>query len=115
MLNQEFCDYLEYQISKALAASANPHKRKNWCDGVLMPDLTETYSLEQINNAKQIATQAYFGQSGQELYGLIIKFGKKSIRYYTRGNDMQTCVPSIDNDDWIRIDYENRAVTVALL
>lgn len=115
MLNQEFCNYLEFQISKALSASTDPHKRWLWCDGVLMPNLTEAYSPKQVNNTKQIVTQAWFGQSGQELYGLVIKLGKKSIRYYLRDNDMQTCVPSIYTDDWIRIDDENRTLTVELL
>ncbi|WP_162268272.1 hypothetical protein [Hymenobacter sp. PAMC 26628] len=115
MFDQEFCNYLEYQISKSLSASADPNRRRHWCDGVSMPDLTEAYSLKQLNNTKQVITQAWFGQSGQELYRLIIKFGKKAIRYYMRGNDMQACVPPIDNDDWIRVDYENRTVTVELL
>jgi hypothetical protein len=55
------------------------------------------------------------GESGQEPYDLTIRFGKKSIRYYMHGNEMDKCVPSSDNADWITLDKRAKTAVIELL
>jgi hypothetical protein len=115
MLTQEFCNYLEYQVSATLYASTDPDKRGCWCDGILLPAYPEDYALQRINSTKQVITRAWMGKSGQDPYNLAIRFGKKAIRYYMRGNDLEECVPSTDNADWIALDERAKTAVVELL
>ena len=122
MLTEDFCTYLEYQISRTLANSADPVTSHFWCDGVLLPDSEEAYSPRQVNNTRQVLTRAWIDDSGnkgpghgQFLFQLRIRFGKKAVRYYMRGNDLKECVPSTENDNWIMLDVESRLVEIQLL
>lgn len=121
MLTQAFCEYLEYQISRALANSADPVTSHFGCDGVLLPETEAAYSPRQVNNTRQVLTRAWIMDSnkgakrGDGLYQLVIHFGKKGVRYYMRGNDLKECVPSTDSDEWIVLDAENRALEIQLL
>lgn len=54
MLNNEFCEFLEYELTKAFANSANPEVQSFWCDGVLLPDSENEYSKKHVNDNMQI-------------------------------------------------------------
>ena len=115
MLTQEFCDYLEYQISAALHASMDPDKRGCWCDGILLLEFPEDYTTQQVNSTKQVVTRAWMGKSGQDHYTLTIRFGKKAVRYYMRENTLEDCVPATDNADWIILNNGTLTAVIELL
>jgi len=43
MLDQDFCEFLEYEICKAFEQSDNGEVKGFWCDGVLLPQFESSY------------------------------------------------------------------------
>jgi hypothetical protein len=122
MLNQEFCNFLEYHITGTLTKSADLDRRRCWCDGILMPGFEKDYSVSKIKSTKQIITRAWIDEGrikgkerGQFIYELTISFGDKSIQHYIKGLDLTECVPDKNNDDWIMLDREKRKIEIQLL
>ena len=115
MLTQDFCNYLEYQVSAALATSSDPTKLGWWCDGILLPAATDAYAPQRINSTKQVVTRAWLGKTGQEPYDMTIRFGPKAVRQYMRGNALEECVPSPENANWIGLDERTKAAVIDLL
>ena len=114
MINQDFCAYLEYAITLALANSANDQKKHCWCDGILLPDDQSEYSQKSINDRRKLTLTAHFGVDGQDQCEMILKFGKKSLSLYARNLDLKACIPSRENDDWITIDEHSGSIIVDL-
>ena len=50
MLDNEFCSFLEHEISKAFANSNNDRVKHFWCDGVLLPTFENEYSKKFVND-----------------------------------------------------------------
>lgn len=115
MLDQDFCDFLEYEISKAFANSTNNQIKYIWCDGVLLPPLESAYSRKFVNDNRQIVMEAFSGLSGQDKYELILKFGPMSLSRYARDLDITECVPDPANSNWLDIDIEKRKIWIQLL
>ena len=122
MLNEEFFDFLEYQITGALSNSADVEKKRCWCDGVFISGDQNVYSIEEIRKTKKIAISAWIDrgrikgqQLGQYIYELKIKFGEQSILHFANNQDLRECVPAIENDDWIMLDNEGRKIEIQLL
>ena len=114
MLDQDFCDYLEYEISKALWNSTNDQKRHFWCDGILLPNDQSEYSPKSINDKRKLSLTANFGIDGQAKYEMILRFGKKSLSRYSRNLDIRECIPNREDDDWITINEQSSLIIVDL-
>ncbi len=112
MLDQDFCTFLEYKISKTLELRNDEQLRGFWCDGVLLPDNLKEYSEKSVNDKRQIIMTAYMGKSGQEKYELTLRFGKKALSKYVRDLDIKECIPDIKDEGWFNIDVFNKQVTI---
>ena len=122
MLTQDFCDFLEYQISGALRQSTDNDRRRFWCDGVLMPEMSKDNSTEQVKATKRILTQAWIDEGrikGQELgqtsYNLTIRLNDKSLERFVNGLDLTDCVPDQEDDTWISMDVKEKDLEIRLL
>ena len=72
MLDQDFCTFLEYQLTKAFKSSNNETVNGFWCDGVVLPSNENEYSKKFVNDNRKVRATAYMGKSGQEKYQLTI-------------------------------------------
>lgn len=114
MLNNEFCQFLEYEISKAFSNSSNEELKHFWCDGVLLPTFDTEYSKEFVNKKKKITLTAYLGVTGQDKYNLTIHFGNKALSKYARGLDISECLPKPEEQDWFSVDIEQLKMEIQL-
>ena len=114
MLDNEFCSFLEHEISKAFANSNNDRVKHFWCDGVLLPTFENEYSKKFVNDNRQIIMTAFMGLSGQDKYELTLKFGNKSLSKYARDLDISECVPNPENSNWFDIDTERQKISIQL-
>jgi hypothetical protein len=124
---QEFFDYLEYSISRALANSVDAEKRCFWCDGIMMPEIGG-YVLQQVGSAARGNEQAWIAarawidngrrkgkQAGQRIYEMKVILGQQALAAYQAGEDLRKCVPPEDKADWIVLDTQKSLIMVELL
>ncbi len=114
MLDQSFCDFLEYKIGEVFENSTRESVRHFWCDGVLLPTFEVDYSRKTVNDKRQILMTAYIGPTGQDIYELTLKFGKKALSRYARGLDVTECLPSPESDNWWDVDIDRRTILIQL-
>ena len=84
MLDQDFCNFLEYHLSRAFSYSPDDSIRSLWCDGILLPSNENEYSKKTINDKRQVELKAFIGKDGQGEYSMLMKFGRKSLSKYAR-------------------------------
>jgi hypothetical protein len=114
MLDQDFCEFLEYKICKALVHSDNDQIKGFWCDGVLLNQPDNTYSQEFIKDSKQIKLKAFIGNDGQTEYELTLKFGNRALIRFAKNLDIKECVPSPENHNWFALDTEQNRIEIQL-
>ncbi len=114
MLDQDFCDFLEYEICKAFEHSDNEGIKDFWCDGVLFNQPENSYSQKFVNDNKQITLKAFIGKDGQAEYELTLKFGNKSLSRFARNLDIKECVPNPDKHNWFDIDTKRNKIEIQL-
>ena len=112
MLDQDFCSFLEYKIGAAFENSTREPIRHFWCDGVLLPPFEADYSIKIVNDKRQVVMSAYMGPTGQDIYVLTLKFGKKALSRYARGLDISECVPSPERDNWWKVEIDRRTILI---
>lgn len=111
MLDQDFCAYLEYEISRALEQLADDDLKGYWCDGVLSL-VNNDYSVKAINRSREIILKAFIGQDGQSEYALILKLGNKAFSRYSRNLDIKECMPDMQSRGTWNIDIEARTMEI---
>ena len=114
MLDQNFCEYLEFQITKAFSSLTDERLKSFWCDGVLLPDSENEYSKKSVNDKRQIVLTAFLGQTGQDKYELILRFGRKALSRYARDMRIEECVPNSEDNSWLEIDAVNKKMVIQL-
>lgn len=114
MLDQEFCQFLEYEISKALGNSESKELMGFWCDGILLSEPENHYSKKVINDNRQVLMKAFIGVDGQSHYLLTLKFGRKALSRYARELDIKECIPDQHRTDWYIIDIEQKTIEIQL-
>jgi len=114
MLNNDFCDFLERQLSKAFANSSIDSIKHFWCDGILLPTFENQYSKKFVNDNRKVVMTAFVGSSGQDQYELTLNFGSKSLSKYQRGLDLVECVPSPEEENWVDINIEQKKIIIQL-
>lgn len=114
MIDQDFCIFLEYHLSKCFEYSNDEHLKGFWCDGVTLPPNENDFSIKSINEKKQVFSTAFLGSNGQEEYCLLILFGTKSLSRYNRGLNLKDCVPDFEKNDWYIIDKRKKQITIQL-
>lgn len=110
MLNQEFRDLLEYQLTKALAESSVPELRRFWCDGVLEPEWAEEYQPAHVAQTKRIILRAWMqgartktAVATHQLHPLHLALGPASLKKYLEGQDLR---------HWIDVGIDPTAVVL---
>lgn len=119
--NDDFCVNLEYDLCNAFSKSNSEEIRRFWCDGVSHTP----YYNDQINKEyldpkrvlveKIIVTTAWLGISGQDVYEMTIKLGKKAQKNYSEGISLNECLPFPESMNWIKVDVECKKIQVSLL
>ncbi|MBU8883042.1 hypothetical protein KSK37_08110 [Kaistella sp. DKR-2] len=113
-IDQDFCQFLEYEICKAFEHSDNDQIKGFWCDGILLDQPDSSYSPKYVNDNRQVKLKAFIGKDGQDEYELILKFGNKALSRYARNLDIKKCVPSPDKQNWFNIDTERNKIEIQL-
>ena len=112
MLDEEFCEFLEYRICKFFEQSDNLETKGFWCDGILLTELEKHYSQKYINDNRQVILKAYISKEGQTEYELTLKFGRKALSKYAKNADIQECMPSSENVNWLNINITERKIEI---
>ena len=114
IIDQDFCEFLEYEICKAFEQSNNDQIKGFWCDGVLLNQPDSHYSQKFVNDNKQITLKAFIGKDGQTEYELILRFGNKALSRYERNLDIKECVPNHNKQNWFDIDTKQKIIEIQL-
>ena len=114
MLDQDFCEMLEYKICEVLENIRNEKVNGFWCDGVLLSEPDSYYSQKFINDNRRAKLKAYVGKDGQGIYSLTLNFGNKSLSRYARNLDIAECIPHTDFDKWFSIDTSKQEIEIQL-
>jgi hypothetical protein len=113
--NKEFCQHLEFHLCQTFANSSHQDLRRFWCDGVSWIPRHESHiTKKHVNDTRMIETQAWLGQTGQDVYEMTIRLGKYALRRYAKGKSLIDCIPSEESMDWVIIDPENRMIELQL-
>jgi hypothetical protein len=114
MLDQNFCEFLEYELCKAFKHSDNELIKGYWCDGVLLDQPDSYYSQKFVSNNRQVTLKAFIGKDGQTEYELTMKFGNKALSRYARNLDIKECLPNPDKENWFDIDTKRNKIKIQL-
>ena len=114
MLDHDLLTFLEYEISKAFENSDNEAIKGFWCDGILLPESSNSYSQKFVNDNRQIILKAFIGKDGQTEYELTLKFGNKALSRYARSLDIKECLPTLNKTKWFDIDTKGRKIEILL-
>ena len=114
MLDQDFCEFLEYELCKAFEHSDNEQIKGFWCDGVLLDQPDSYYSQKFVNSNRQVILKAFIGKDGQTEYELTMKFGNKALSRYARNLDIKECVPNQDKHNWFNIETKRNKIEIQL-
>ena len=114
MLNEEFCGFLEYQLSKSFKYSNDESIKSFWCDGVMLSSNENDYSKKSINDNWLVLLKAFIGKDGQDEFALLLKFGDQALSKYARDLDIMDCIPEIEKDDWYTVDKERKQIIILL-
>jgi len=109
-LNDNFCSYLEYHLSRALKNSDRTDIQRFWCDGVLCEPISEA----KLSRVRRIEAKAWFGTDGQDEYTMAIKFGENALNQYIKGGDLVSTIPSENSMNWIDIDTDKKTIEIRL-
>jgi len=114
MLDQEFFEFLEYEICKAFEYSINEETKGFWCDGVLLSEPDMYYSQKFVNDNREIKLKAFIGTDGQSEYELTLKFGNKALSRFARKLDIKECVPDPEKPNFFNLDTEHNKIEIKL-
>jgi hypothetical protein len=114
MLDQAFCETLEYKLCDAFENSDDENLKGFWCDGVLLSEDNQYYTQKFVNDNRHVKMKAFVGKDGQKVYGLTLFFGSKALSRYARNLDMTDCIPATDYIEWFKIDVEKKEIEVSL-
>ena len=115
MLDQSFCQSLEYKLCDIFENLDDESVKGFWCDGVLLSEADNSYSQKFVNDNRQIKLKAFVGKDGQVLYKLTLKFGKKALSRFARNLDIVECIPLTEVQDWFSIDSSKKEIEIQLL
>lgn len=114
MLDQDFCEFLEYGICKALKHADNEEIKGFWCDGVLLSEPDIYYSQKFVNDNRELKLKAFIGKDGQSVYELTLKLGNKALSRFAGNLDIKECVPGPGKQNWFDIDTRRNKIEITL-
>lgn len=114
MIDQSFCEFLEYWICKVFQYLNDEATRGCWCDGVVLAQSESYYSQKFVNDNRAVQLKAFIGKDGQSEYELILKFGNKALSRYARNLDIKVCLPELHIENWFDIDIDRKKIQIQL-
>jgi hypothetical protein len=114
MIDQNFCDALEYKLCELLSNSSSDDVRGFWCDGVLKSEQEHCYEASRINHTKKIELKAFVGNDGQDEYELALHCGKNSLRKILRNQVFFDTFPTDDADSKFIVDIDLQRIEIHL-
>lgn len=111
--NVAFCESLEFHLTHLLSIMEHSLVKGFWCDGVLMPPDKLNISKKRINDTRKIETKAWIGRGGEIQFKLITHLGKKSLRKYAKGKQLNDCIPT-EQEKSLKIDLDNKLIELYL-
>jgi hypothetical protein len=112
--NEEFCDALEYRLTRFFAQSADSKLKGFWCDGVVLPPEDSKPVKGGVNDTLTILTKAWLGYDGQGEYEMTIRLGQCALRRYAEGVDLAACIPGEESLDWVTVNMDNKTIELQL-
>jgi hypothetical protein len=112
--NQDFCNHLAYCLTGAFENYRPDKFTRLWCDGIKMPYYDSQLSIVSITRTRKVITQGWFGENGQEVYDITIKFGKCAMEKCMNGLSLIDCLPDEDSLNWVMLDIENKKIVLSL-
>ncbi len=114
MLDEEFFQCLEFEITKALQFSENADIKGFWCDGIIHKESESLFLNKTVNDKRQLLLKVYIGKDGQLEYELTLKFGKKSLSRYARNLDLKDCIPNPEIPNFFDINNDLNIIKIEL-
>lgn len=113
MIDQEFCDALEYALTTAFEKSVWLEASGFWCDGILI----DTWNTARFDyKTMEVLTGiAFIGTDGQQRYNLKTYFGPIAQNHRRPGIRLTDCIPDNAIDEWFELDTERRTIDIKLL
>jgi hypothetical protein len=112
--NEEFCSYLEYHLTRTFAKADDRTINRIWCDGIAVPFTDSQISKPNVNHTQCVITKAWIGYDGQQEYEMTIKLGSKALHCYNNNVPLIESLPSDDSMSWVRLDIDERTITLDL-
>ncbi|WP_146166473.1 hypothetical protein ABZR88_16885 [Mucilaginibacter yixingensis] len=79
-----------------------------------MPD-EHLLSPAVVAAEKAIATTAWLGSTGQDVYQMIIVLGPISLQRYLKGESITGCLPNASEPStWVNMDTDARKISILL-
>ena len=114
MIDQAFCELLEYEIYRALENSDLQETKGFWCDGVLMSKPERYYSQNIVKHNRQMEFKAFVGKTGQTEYAILLKLGEHSLREFAKTHDIKEHFSFADKKNAFNIDIKSRQIEIQL-
>lgn len=114
MLDEEFFQCLEFEITKALQFSENADIKGFWCDGIIHKESESLFLNKTVNDKRQLLLKAFIGKDGQSEYELTLKFGKNSLSRFARNLDIKECIPNPEKPNFFDIDINLNKIKIDL-
>lgn len=111
--NEEFCTHLEWKLDFDTLEIEGI--KGYWCDGIdHLPDNIQSLSASHIREHKEIVTNAWIGQKGENRYAMTIRFGAQALKCYLNNQSLIPSIPEKNDPKWIDIQPENHCITILL-
>jgi len=116
----EFCFELECYLCAVFSNSNSKIIKYYWCDGVSQApfyndDVNRDYlHQDRVLKEKVIETTAWLGESGQDIYRMIIKLGPKALLKYSLGESLKDSLPSKKTMNWVKLDIIGKTIELLL-
>jgi hypothetical protein len=114
MIDQDFCDRLEYALCKILKGLHNNDAKGFWCDGVTKYTQLNCYTKTFVTDNRYILLKVFAGKSGQDEYELILKFGPSALSRLEQELEILSCLPGEDYDKYFFIDAYNKKMILQM-
>jgi hypothetical protein len=114
MIDQGFCEFMEYEMCRFFSNSDIEEVKGFWCDGVLLSAPAVCYTDEFITDRKQASFKAYIGNDGQTQYDLVLKFGPQTMNRFLEGQDLEDCVSLPVQKESYNIDTVKKEIEIQL-
>ncbi|MDY7393912.1 hypothetical protein UMM65_01525 [Aureibaculum sp. 2210JD6-5] len=113
MISENFCQILEHKITQTFSNENDRELKSFWCDGVAKPENEVNFNSEYVEQKSEVELRAWFGETGQEVYKVILRLGENSKNKILNNSEIIDCIPEV-NENWIELNEENKTLIINL-